>query len=83
MKAYADLASLPENARIEIIAQCVADEKQTVAVALEKDAKKIARYTGKIHAARPGLIEIEQLAGMVPNTVTLRLTPKSQNVAAN
>jgi hypothetical protein len=83
MKGYADLADLPENKRIAIIAKCVADDRQTVAVALEDDEKKVSRYERKLHAARPGLLEIERVGGLVPNTVTLRIKPKVQNVAHN
>ncbi len=83
MKGYADLASLPENQRIEIIARCVADDKQTVAVALENDEKKITRYERKLHSARPGLLEIECVGGLVPDTITLRIKPKAHNVAHN
>lgn len=83
MKGYADLASLPEDKRIELIAKTVADDQQTVAVFLEKDAKKIARYERKLHARRPGLLVIERLPGLTPATVALRIKPKSQNVAGN
>lgn len=83
LKGYADLADLPEDKRILIIAHHVAERRETVAVALENDVKKIARYQRKLHAARPGLLEIEQLPGLVPNTVTLKIKPKIQNVADN
>lgn len=83
MKAVADLAKLPESVRFEIIARCVADEKKTVAVILEKDEAKIARYERKIHERRPGLIEIERLPGLTAATITLRIKPKIQNVAEN
>lgn len=83
MKGFADLADLPEDQRIAIIAATVADKQLTVAVALEDDAKKIARYEKKIRAARPGLLDIERGPGLVPNTITLRVKPTPQNVANN
>lgn len=83
MKAITDLASLPENKRIELIARTVADGKQTVAVILEDDAAKIARYERKLNDRRPGLLEIERLPGLTKATITLRVKPKTQNVAGN
>jgi len=83
MKGYADLASLPEDQRIELIARKVVGEKQTVGVVLEDDAKKIARYERKLNASRPGLMEIERTAGLVKGTITLRIKPKTQNVTGN
>ncbi len=81
--SYADLATLPENKRIEIIGRCVAVQQLTVAVALENDAKKIERYRQKLNTAHPDLLDIEQLPGLVPGTVTLKVKPKAHNVAHN
>lgn len=83
LKGYADLADLPEDKRIAVIAHHVAEKRETVAVAIDDEAKKIARYERKLHAARPGLLDIERLPGLVPNTVTLKIKPKVQNVAHN
>lgn len=84
MKGYADLADVPENQRIRIIAAHVVDRSEKVAVAIDADEKKIARYIRKFHEARPGLIEVERRPGLVPNTVTLFVNPKpKQNVAQN
>ena len=83
MKGYADLANFPEDKRIELIAQCVVENKNTVAVVLDDKETTISRYERKLLAARPGLIEIERCPGLVKKTVTLRIKPKTQNVANN
>lgn len=80
---YADLASLSENKRIQLIGRVVTVELKTVAVAIEDDAKKISRYRDKLNLAHPDLIEIEQLPGLVPATVILKIKPKTQNVSHN
>lgn len=83
IKGYADLGDLPENKRIQVVAQFVAERGQTVALALENDAKKIERYIRKLHDARPGLLEIEKLPGLIADTVTLKIKPKTQNAPCN
>lgn len=82
-KGFADLASLPEDQRIGVIACYVVDHGNTVAVALEDEPKKVARYVRKILASRPGLLEIEKRGGIVAGTITLCVKPKAQNVQNN
>jgi hypothetical protein len=83
MKGYSDLANLPEDKRIEIIGRTVVTSRQTVAVAIDDEPKKVARYIRKLNDRNPGLLNIEQVAGVVPNTVTLRVAAKPQNAAQN
>jgi hypothetical protein len=83
MTAYADLASLPEDKRIAIIARVVSTEKKTVAVAIDNEEKKISRYERKLHECAPGPLEIERLPGLGPSTIFLKIKPKIQNVPNN
>lgn len=83
MKACVDMAKMSEDQQIEIIGHCVVQQRQTVAVILENDSKKIERYKNKLQEAHPGLIDIEQIAGLTIGTITLRIKPKAQNVANN
>lgn len=83
MKGYADLADLPEDKRIELIVHRVIAHGETIGVVLENEPKKIERYRRKIHAAAAVPVEIEQLAGLVPNTVTLKIKLKPIDVSNN
>jgi len=75
-KGYADLADLPEDERIAVIAHHVRDHGLTVAVAVDNDPGKPERYTRKLRKA--GCL-VEQLPGMVRGTVTLRVEPINVN----
>lgn len=72
MKAYADLADLPEDERIKIIADTAAsgsivgffvDDEQKA----DRYIKKLAKYPVRIIDRKPGL---------VANTIMIRVGPK-------
>lgn len=72
MKAFADLADLPEDERIQIIATTAA-AGQIVGFFVDDDAKA-DRYVRKL-AAYPVRV-IDRKAGFVKGTVMVRVGPK-------
>lgn len=73
MKAYADLADLPEDDRIAIAAEA-AKAGHTVAVCVDDEDEKVARYIRKLTAL--GVRVIDHMKGPVKNVVTIRIGPK-------
>lgn len=73
MKAYADLADLPEDERIRIAAETAA-RGHVVGVVVDDEPGKPERYIQKL-AAYPVRI-IDRRAGPVANTILIRIGPK-------
>lgn len=71
-EGFADLADLPEDERIAIIARTVANGK-TVGVALENEPEKVARYKRKLIAA--GVVILEERPSEIAGVVFLRVGP--------
>jgi len=74
MKGYSDLADLPEDERIRIIGER-AEAGNTVAVVLEDDDDKVARYIEKITTRFSKVRHISTSTGIVPGTVTVNVGP--------
>ena len=77
MKGLADLADLPEDDRIRVIAHLVRDHGQTVGVLVDDVPGKPERYTDKL--LRAGCRVIEQAPGPVPGVITLKVRPLNVN----
>lgn len=75
--AFADLADLPEDERIKVIAHYVRDHGLTVAVCIDDVPGKPERYAKKLR--KHGCRIIEQFAGPVPETITLKVGPINVN----
>lgn len=60
MKGYADLASLPEDARIELIGKYATEHKNEVVGFAVDDQEKADRYIGKLAAKFPSIRVISQ-----------------------
>ena len=75
-KGYADLADLPEDERIQIIGFHTM-KGNIVAIAIDDDDEKVARYIEKITTRFPKLRHIDTLPGLVPDTVMVRIGPKA------
>lgn len=78
MKGYADLGDLPEDERIRIIGEHAA-AGNLVAVPIDDEAEKIARYIRKVTARFPTVRHIDTIAGIVANTKTIRFGPLARN----
>lgn len=74
MKAYADLADLPENDRITVLGEC-AEAGNTVGAVVE-DEVKAARYERKL-LKRFKVRIIDRGPGPVPGTVLIRIGPRA------
>lgn len=72
MKAFTDLADLPEDKRIEIIAE--AAKTQTVGFVVD-DHPKADRYCEKL-AKYPAIRVIDRVDGPVAGAVLVRVGPK-------
>ena len=72
MKAYADLADLPEDERINVIARAAADGH--IVGFIVDDEPKADRYIRKL-AAHPVRV-IDRAPGPVKGTVLVRVGPK-------
>lgn len=73
MTAFADLADLPEDERLALIA-ATANHGHIVGVAIDDESEKIERYIRKLKAL--GVRIIDQRPGPVPNCVMVRVGPK-------
>lgn len=73
MKGYADLADLPEDERIAIIAK-TAKAGNVVLVAIDDEDEKVDRYIRKLTAL--GVRIIDRGPGLVKNSVSVRVGPK-------
>ncbi len=72
MKGYADLADLPEDERIRLIAKTA--EISVVGFFVDDDGEKADRYIRKL-AAYPVRV-IDQKPGLVAGTIMVRVGPK-------
>jgi len=70
---FFDLASLPEDERIEIIGNQVMGGELTVGIYVDDEPGKADRYIEKIQARFPGIEVIGRGAGMVKGTILIRL----------
>ncbi len=73
MKAYADLADLPEDERIRLAAE-TAKHGHVVGVVTDDEPGKPERYVRKLEAH--GVRVIDSGPGPVKNTVLIRVGPK-------
>lgn len=73
MKAFADLADLPEDERIRIAAETAATGA-IVGVVVDDDPQKVARYVAKLLSR--GVRVIDQTPGPVKGAVLIRIGPK-------
>ena len=71
-KGYADLADLPEDERIAIIA-ATAKSGKIVGVCVDDEKPKVERYIRKLAAL--GVRIIDQTRGPVKGVVTIRVGP--------
>ncbi len=74
---FADLADLPEDKRIELIAHHVRDHGITAAVCVDDKPGVPERYTMKLE--KLGCRVLEQMKGPVPNVITLKVGPINVN----
>lgn len=74
MKAFADLADLPEDERITVAANTAIRGHCIVGVAVDDEPEKVARYVRKLQAH--GVRVIDQTKGPVKNVVLIRIGPK-------
>lgn len=78
MKAYSDLADLPEDERIRIIGNA-ALAGNVCGIALENDDEKIRRYLAKLIERFPTLRHISTDPGPAPGTVIVRVGPEAKH----
>jgi hypothetical protein len=76
-RGFQDLADLPEDQRIALIAHYVLAHALTVAVCVDDEPGKPERYAQKLRAA--GCAVIDRLDGPVANVVTLKVGPAHVN----
>lgn len=72
-KGFADLADLPEDERIDIIAHHVLAHGLTAGVVVDDVPGKPERYARKLEER--GCRVVEQVKGPVANTITLKVEP--------
>lgn len=72
-KGFADLADMPEDERIEMIAHHVIEHGLTAAVCVDDLPGKPERYTRKLE--RAGCRVVSQTKGPVAGIVTLKVEP--------
>lgn len=72
-KGFQDLANLPEDDRIRLIAHYVCAHGLTVAVFVDDEPGKPERYTEKLRAA--GAMVLSQEPGPVAKVITLKVGP--------
>lgn len=75
MKAYADLADLPEDERIRIAAETAATQGAIVGLITDDEPGKPERYIEKL-GKFPRIRIIDRGPGPVKNTVLIRIGPK-------
>jgi hypothetical protein len=76
-KAFADLAALPEDERIRVIAHHVLVHGLTVAVCVDDEPDKPERYERKLRAL--GCAVLSRSRGPVANVITLKVGPAHEN----
>lgn len=75
-EGYADLADLSEDERITIIGRTVVEMGKTVAVCVDAQPAKVARYIRKIRDRFPTVVVLSQSNGPVAGIVTIKLGPQ-------
>jgi hypothetical protein len=75
MKAYADLADLPEDERIRLAAETAATNHAIVGIVTDDEPGKPERYIRKLEGY-PLIRIIDRGPGPVKNTVLIRIGPK-------
>lgn len=75
MKAYADLADLPEDERIRIAAESAVANGAIVGLITDDEPGKPERYIEKLRRY-PQIRVIDRGPGPVKNTVMIRIGPK-------
>jgi hypothetical protein len=78
LPVYADLYSLTEDERIQVIGETVMRHRKTVAFVTDADPGKHNRYIDKLEALFPGIVILEKLKGPVANTVTVKVGPPAE-----
>lgn len=73
---YADLHGLSEDQRIEIIGRKCLEDCATVAVCVDDEPGKAARYVRKIHDRFPAIRCIDVMNGPTKGVVTIKLAPR-------
>ncbi len=79
MKGYADLHSMPEDARIKLIGRAAllhTEPGKAVGCILERDDVKVERYCAKLRAEFPDQLDIELKPGPVAGTTLLLVKKK-------
>ncbi len=76
-RGFADLADLPEDERIKIIAHHVLVHGETIAVCVDDLPGKPERYARKLKAL--GIAILSQTKGPVKDVVTLKVGPTNVN----
>lgn len=76
-EAFADLADLPEDERIEAIGQAVM-AGNVVGVVVDAEPAKVARYINKICARLPAAYIQHTGPGPVPRTMTIRVALREE-----
>ena len=76
-KGFQDLADLPEDERIKLIAHYVVAPGITVAVLVDDEPGKPERYIEKLRAR--GAVVLSQEPGPVAKVITLKVGPANVN----
>ena len=79
--AYADLASMPEDERLDLMGRFVTETGKTVSIITDDEPGKPERYIKKILKRFPHLRIVERFKGPIPGVVTLNLGPDRQHTA--
>ncbi|MGN6206034.1 hypothetical protein [Humibacter sp.] len=75
-EGYADLGDLSEDERITIIGRTVVERGKTVAVCVDDQPAKVARYIRKIRDRFPTIVVLSQSKGPARGIVTIKLGPQ-------
>lgn len=76
MKGYTDLASLPEDERIDVIGRSVMEQKLTVAFFVDSDPpEKADRYIQKLVERFPGICIKDKGPGPIPGVLVVKVGP--------
>lgn len=75
-EALVDLHSLSEDERIGVIGHTVTEHGKTVAVCVDDNAAKVARYIRKLRERFPGIVVLSQEKGPTRGVVTIRVGPQ-------
>lgn len=73
--AFADIADVDEDKRIDIIGRTVMESQRTVAFVTDSDPGKADRYIKKLQERFPGIVVVERFDGPVANAVTVKVGP--------